>query len=200
MKKDSMITKVVNMFGFETEAQKKSRKRKEIFIGIISGLAASAPAIIETAAELNAMKTEADTKTDTTTTTDTKTTATATSKAPETDTTKKETIHKVPVACKEIFNFYAAVEVFCSNEKLQDIKFVKFDIEGNLRKLEEILSAELENRKNDCNYVKDTIISILGRMKELRHTIEFVTDYNQIRRVVDQANAAMIGYASIKLS
>lgn len=199
MKKNSIITKVVNTFGYETEAQRKSRKRKEIFFGIISGLAASAPAIAETITELKALKNEADTKTDTTTTTDTKTT-TSTSKAPETDTTKKETIHKVPVACKEIFNFYASVEVFCSNEKMQDIKFVKFDIEGNLRKLEEILTAELDNRKNDCSYVKDTIISILGRMKELRHHIEFVTDYNQIRRVVDQANAAMVGYAAIKIS
>ena len=197
MKKNSMITKVVNAFGYETEAQRKSRKRKEIFIGILRGIAASAPAIAETITELKSMK-EAETPSAETTATDTKTTST--SKAPETDTTKKETIHKVPVACKEIFNFYASVEVFCGNEKMQDIKFVKFDIEGNLRKLEEILSAELDNRKNDCSYIKDTIISILGRMKELRHTIEFVTDYNQIRRVVDQANAAMVGYAAIKIS
>lgn len=202
MKKNSIITKVVNAFGYETEAQKKSRKKKEIFIGILSGLAASAPAITETIAELKAMKeaetTTADTTTATTTTTATKTTST--SKAPKTDINKKETVHKVPVAVQELYNFYTAVENFCGTEKMQEIKFVKFDIEGNLVKLEEIMSAELEKRKNDCPYVKDTMIAILGRMKELRHTIEFVTEYNQIRRVVDQANAAMVGYASIKIS
>lgn len=199
MKKNSIITKVVNAFGYETEAQRKSRKRKEIFIGILSGLAASAPTIAETVTELKAMRNEADTKTDTTTTTDTKTTATATSKAPETNTTKKETIHKVPVACKEIFNFYAAVEVFCGNEKLQDIKFVKFDIEGNLRKLDEALANELENRKNSNIYITDTMAIISGRIKELRHHIEFYTDYTQARKIVDQANAAMLAYASIKI-
>lgn len=197
MKKNSMITKVVNMFGFETEAQRKSRKRKEVFIGILSGLAASAPAIAETVTEIKAMKAESDTKTDTTTTTATKTKTT--SKAPETDTTKKETVHKVPVAVQELYNFYTAVENFCGTEKLKDIPFVKFDLEGNLRKLDEALANELENRKNSNICITDTMAIISGRIKELRHHIEFYTDYTQARKIVDQANAAMLAYASIKI-
>lgn len=69
-----------------------------------------------------------------------------------------------------------------TRKALCDIEFIKFDIEGNLRKLDKFIS---DYKSKDEN-VAFAIIS--GRIKELVAAIKHRTDYRSVENIVAKAN------------
>lgn len=102
--------------------------------------------------------------------------ATTTAEKPEAKTKKTddtETKDETPIEVKEIKNLYkAAKAVVTDNKKFDEIKFVEYDIAGNLEKLKNIVQETIKQE----TFIDGAII-VAGRITEAYDSVHYVHDY-----------------------
>lgn len=212
---NKMVEMLLNTIGVETKQQKRKRVLGSIITGAGSVIMTIAPIALEVAVECADAKKTADAKKITKDTDGitrvTNTSASTTGSIPAPTTSAKPAI-VIPTAVKEISQFYLKTKEIlttpetvddekatdvrpakqCSNEEvtLDNIQWIKFDIEGNLRKLDEFITAKMTT---DCMFPwkKEKLTVLSGRIKELISEIKYKFTYEEIAKIVEKHNAAI---------
>ena len=206
---------ILSTIGIETKQQKRKRVFGSIITGAGSAIMALAPIALEVAVECAEAKKTADAKQITkdadgiTKVTNTHTSTTGSIPAP---TTSAKPAIVIPMAVKEISQFYQKTKELlaisdtideeketavrpakqCSNEvTLDNIQWVKFDIEGNLRKLDEFITNKMATTNYMLPSKREKLTVLSGRIKELISEIEYKFTYEEIAKIVEKHNAAI---------
>ena len=99
------------------------------------------------------------------------------------DNTKTERTEYSDGITKEITVYYKMAVDTLGKEAFDDVQFIKFDLCGNLEKIEKVLIDSI--KKMDPDYVISTRLITLGKISEVIFEIRYAEDYERCVEIIN---------------